>query len=104
MTRYHDYEPEEWDEMVDTFAEPGGNSALLRATQDNPRNLPCPTCHYPNRLTPEDRAHGYQCNSCANAMECGGEINYYEGDDEEPYDPDEEYEGYSDSIASLRGE
>ena len=63
------------------FADPGGNSALRAATKDNPRNLPCPTCHWPNRLTPIDVAHGYQCNSCANANETGQDINYYEGDD-----------------------
>jgi len=61
------------------FAQEG--SALRAATKDNPRNLPCPTCHYPNRLTPLDQARGYQCNSCADAAERGYDIQYYEGDD-----------------------
>ena len=57
------------DEDRSMFADPGGNSALRRASKRNPRNLPCPTCHEPNRLTPADRAKGYQCNSCANQDE-----------------------------------
>jgi len=52
------------------FADPGGGSAL-RAARDNPRNLPCPTCGEPDRLTPADRARGYQCNSCADNMDHG---------------------------------
>ena len=40
------------------FADPGGTSALRAATISNPRNLPCPTCEMPNRLTPADRAAG----------------------------------------------
>jgi hypothetical protein len=53
------------------FAEPGGRSALRAATPSNPRNLPCPTCGQPNRLTPLDVSRGYQCNSCADAAERG---------------------------------
>lgn len=53
------------------FADPGGHSALRAETDDNPRNLPCPTCGSPNRLTPLDRARGYQCNSCADKEERG---------------------------------
>ena len=53
------------------FADPGGKSALRAASKNNPRNLPCPTCGSPNRLTPEDRALGYQCNACADRMERG---------------------------------
>ena len=53
------------------FADPGGNSALRAATRSNPRNLPCPNCGEPNRLTPADRAQGYQCNACADALERG---------------------------------
>ena len=53
------------------FQDPGGKSALRRATRRNPRNLPCPTCKEPNRLTRADRAQGYQCDSCADACECG---------------------------------
>lgn len=54
------------------FADPGGRSALRAATEDNPRNLPCPTCGEPNRLTPIDKARGYQCDSCADRAERGG--------------------------------
>lgn len=54
------------------FADPGGNSALRAAHKGNPRNLPCPTCREPNRLTPADRARGYQCNACADRAEGGG--------------------------------
>ena len=55
------------------FADPGGNSALRAATPDNPRNLPCPTCGCANRLTPKDKALGYQCDPCADRAERGGE-------------------------------
>lgn len=65
-----------WDDYDDNdrfmFAEPGGRSALRAASKRNPRNLPCPTCKAPNRLTPADRAAGYQCNACADAAEGGG--------------------------------
>jgi hypothetical protein len=44
------------------FTDPGGRSSLRAATPSNPRNLPCPTCGRPNRLTPKDEALGYQCN------------------------------------------
>jgi hypothetical protein len=54
------------------FADPGGRSALRRATRGNPRNLPCPTCKAPNRLTPADAARGYQCDACADREEGGG--------------------------------
>ena len=67
-----DYEPEDdRDEEDDRsmFADPGGRSALRAATKDNPRNLPCPTCGKPDRLTPADRARGYQCNECADRVE-----------------------------------
>ncbi len=53
------------------FADPGGNSALRAASARNPRNLPCPTCRQPNRLTREDKARGYQCDACANRAERG---------------------------------
>jgi len=53
------------------FADPGGDSALRAASRSNPRNLPCPTCGAPNRLTPKDRALGYQCDRCADAQEMG---------------------------------
>ena len=54
------------------FADPGGNSALRAATGRNPRNLPCPNCGEPNRLTPADKRAGYQCDECANAAEGWG--------------------------------
>ena len=53
------------------FADPGGKSALRAATKRNPRNLPCPTCERPNRLTPADRQKGYQCDDCADRIEQG---------------------------------
>ena len=53
------------------FADPGGNSALRAARKGNPRNLPCPTCGEPNRLTPADKARGYQCDGCADRAEFG---------------------------------
>lgn len=52
------------------FADPGG-SALRAATPGNPRNLPCPECGAPNRLTPADRARGYRCDPCADRAERG---------------------------------
>jgi hypothetical protein len=62
----------EFGEFEIDFERPGENSALRRATRDNPRNLPCPTCGQPNRLTPQDRALGYQCDTCADTQEgCG---------------------------------
>lgn len=54
------------------FAEPGGKSALRAASRSNPRNLPCPTCKEPNRLTPKDKALGYCCDSCADRAEGAG--------------------------------
>jgi len=54
------------------FADPGGHSALRAATKSNPRNLPCPTCREPNRLTPKDKVLGYQCDQCADREEFGG--------------------------------
>lgn len=72
MPRYDDY----GDDMDDfdriDFAFPGTNSALRAASKTNPRNLPCPTCEQPNRLTPKDVALGYQCDACADLAERGG--------------------------------
>jgi hypothetical protein len=73
-----DYDQDEWEERVERFADPGGDSALHPATKDNPRDLPCPTCGWPNRLTRADRARGYQCDSCATATEQGRDIDYYD--------------------------
>ena len=71
-TRRSSYDYDD-DDLIDGvgFADPGGNSSLRAETKDNPRNLPCPTCGRPNRLTPLDRAQGYQCDACANAAERG---------------------------------
>ena len=85
----YDYPHYEEDYQIDGvgFADPGGESALRAATKDNPRNLPCPTCHWPNRLTPIDVQRGYQCDSCANAAETGQDINYYDGEDDDDGQP-----------------
>ena len=80
---YEDYDQDEWEERVERFADPGGTSALHPATDDNPRDLPCPTCGWPDRLTRADRARGYQCDSCADATEQGRDIDYYEGKEED---------------------
>jgi hypothetical protein len=53
----------------DEFQDPGGRSALRRETAENPRNLPCPDCKAPNRLTPRDRELGYRCDRCADQAE-----------------------------------
>jgi hypothetical protein len=54
------------------FQDPGGRSALRRSTRFNPRNLPCPTCKKPNKLTPADVRKHYQCDECADRDEGGG--------------------------------
>jgi hypothetical protein len=61
--------PDEDAEARRVFARPGENSALRRATKTNPRDLACPTCKRPNRLTPADVARGYQCDACADRDE-----------------------------------
>ena len=68
---YDDYLDELLDdkERLEEFQDPGGNSALRRATPENPRNLPCPTCGRPNMLTPKDVALHYQCDRCADLDE-----------------------------------
>ncbi len=65
------YDDEEFEDRS-MFAEPYGNSALRAASKSNPRNRPCPTCGAKNRLTPKDVTLGYQCDSCADALERGG--------------------------------
>ena len=67
---YTEEEDERWDYDLD-FADPGGVSALRAASPSNPRNLPCPNCGEPDRLTPADRARGYQCDACADRAERG---------------------------------
>jgi hypothetical protein len=81
MNRYRDYDYGDDDYDFDhniEFADPGGHSALRAASKRNPRNLPCPTCKAPNRLTPADKALGYQCNACADAAEGYGFPSYGE--------------------------
>lgn len=76
MYDYDDDPRDGWDEqdLIDGvgFANPGGNSALRAATRENPRNLSCPTCGKPNRLTQIDRDNHYQCDECADRAEGGG--------------------------------
>jgi hypothetical protein len=69
-----EYDPYDDEELIDGvgFARPGENSALRAETPSNPRNLPCPTCGEPNRLTPLDVARHYQCDACADMQEGGG--------------------------------
>lgn len=66
----HDYD-DDFDGI--RFADPTGKSALRAAGKGNRRNLPCPNCKAPNRLTPADRARGYQCDACADRAERGGD-------------------------------
>ena len=69
MSYEAEYEEDEWQDRVEMFAEPGGNSALRRASKSNPRNRPCPQCGTPNVLTPADVRLSYVCNRCAEAAE-----------------------------------
>jgi hypothetical protein len=77
MSDYYDDEKDFYEDDYDLynerimFADPYGKSALRAASDSNPRNLPCPTCQAPNRLTPADRSLGYQCNDCADQDEFG---------------------------------
>ena len=64
-----DYERECEDMGMEPIRFAGPGSALRAEGPGNPRNLSCPTCLEPNRLTPEDRAHGYQCDRCADIAE-----------------------------------
>lgn len=68
----NDHDNEDGGPVEIRFADPGGKSALRAASKRNPRNLPCPTCGEANRLTPKDKALGYQCDSCADRDEGGG--------------------------------
>jgi len=62
-----------YDEPIDGVGFENSGSALRRSTRRNPRNLPCPTCGEPNRLTQLDvRAH-YQCDECADRAEGWGD-------------------------------
>jgi hypothetical protein len=70
----YDYEDDNIDGVG--FARPGENSSLRRATKDNPRRHPCPTCKRPNMLTDIDKARHYQCDSCADRAESGCDYDY----------------------------
>jgi hypothetical protein len=72
--QYDDSMEDMWDEEGEDmdFADPGGVSALRAETPDNPRNLPCPDCGEPNRLTPKDAQLGYCCDQCADRNEGHG--------------------------------
>lgn len=57
--------------IQDADIETAAWEAKAAETPENPRNLPCPTCGSPGRLTPADRQLGYQCDSCAAEAERG---------------------------------
>jgi len=92
-----EYDPDEWAERVELFADPGGRSALRRtrnasgrcercqrkvqpawsfcpscAAPLNPRKHPCPNCGRAGLLTDEDVRRHYVCDGCADARERGG--------------------------------
>lgn len=70
MSDFDDYEDDRDEDREDLdFAQPSGRSALRAATAENPRDLPCPTCGEPDRLTERDRQLGYQCDTCADSAE-----------------------------------
>ena len=70
---YDSYDCEDGEGDCD-FQDPGGESALRRATPDNPRIYPCPTCHEPDMLTAKDVRLGYQCDRCAERQERGVDL------------------------------
>jgi len=61
------------DDLIDGvgFADPGGKSSLRAATENNPRDRPCPQCHAENVLTRIDVQRSYVCDRCADAAERG---------------------------------
>lgn len=63
------YDDDYYDDRLE-FANPG--SALRASSIDNPRNLPCPWCGEPDKLTPADKQRGYRCDDCADLAENGG--------------------------------
>jgi hypothetical protein len=67
--RYDNYDDPMYEDYCNPcdFREPGGQSAL----RNGPRIHPCPNCGEPNILTPADKAHGYQCDACADQLERG---------------------------------
>ncbi len=70
---YDEFEGYQYDrsDLSEIYADPYGVSALRKPTKRNPRNLACPTCQCPNKLTPADFKLGYQCDSCASRDELG---------------------------------
>jgi hypothetical protein len=66
-----DHDEDDDEELIDGVGFANPNSALRRATEDNTRIYPCPTCGEPNRLTPLDVEQHYQCDDCADAAEMG---------------------------------
>ena len=66
------YEFDDEGELIDGVGFAREGSALRASTARNPRNLPCPTCKAANRLTPLDKARGYQCDECADRSEGTG--------------------------------
>jgi predicted RNA-binding Zn-ribbon protein involved in translation (DUF1610 family) len=69
MDREDYYDNYGGDEDRSMFANPGGKSSLRATSRRNPRKFPCPTCGKPNKLTAADKAHGYQCDECADREE-----------------------------------
>lgn len=70
-----EFDPDYFDSdayMAERFADPGGNSSLWAATEDNPRIYPCKSCGRENMLTARDKASGYCCDRCADQTERGG--------------------------------
>ena len=102
----------DYDDMDDDrmhFSDPGGRSALRAATPDNPRIHTCPTCGHPDRLTAADVSSGYQCDRCADAMERGHEIDYYEDptidhdlEGEAPAPETDKYDLYESQVKRLK--
>lgn len=68
---YDDRDCDEDGYLVDGVGFANEYSALRAETPENPRNLPCPTCKQPNRLTPADQRRGYHCDRCADKLERG---------------------------------
>ena len=64
MPYYYD-EPENRDDELYDFYDPGGRSALRAGN----RVYPCPTCGRENMLTKKDVYLHYQCDRCADAAE-----------------------------------
>jgi hypothetical protein len=48
------------------------SGAPFYGARRNARNLPCPDCGEPNKLTAADKARGYHCADCTRREEDGG--------------------------------